>query len=289
MNLHTTDIRAAESLLRFLDRHGPVLLLTGAGISTASGIPDYRDADGIRRGRAPIQGPDFRREEAVRKRYWARSMAGWRMLGQAAPNAGHTAIAALEAQGAVSGVVTQNVDGLHGQAGSLKLVELHGNIHRVRCLQCEALHPRAALQRMLEQANPHYAAVNAAPAPDGDALLEPGDLHDFQEPRCPHCQGMLQPDVVFFGDGVPATRKQSADDMLNQAGALLAIGSSLMVHSAYRLCTLAAQSGKPLAALNLGRTRADGLLSLKLNARSEDILPRIAAILGVDFNTQTAP
>lgn len=275
------DQPALAQLAEFLRRHPGALLLSGAGLSTASGIPAYRDEDGVRRGKAPIQGPEFRAQDALRRRYWARSMVGWPVLRAAAPNPGHHAIAALESAGWLGAVVTQNVDGLHRQAGSINLVELHGNIHAVVCLGCRAHFTRAAIQSLLEQSNPGMAQAYALPAPDGDAHLEPDALDQFRVPYCPRCGGMLQPDVVFFGDGVPALRSAQAKAALERAGALLVVGSSLTVASGYRLCRMAAEAGWPIAAVNRGKTRADPLLSLKIEAGAEAALPALAALLSL--------
>jgi NAD-dependent SIR2 family protein deacetylase len=268
-----------SELAGFLGRYPNLLLLTGAGMSTASGIPDYRDKEGVRRGKAPVQGPDFRASDPVRKRYWARSMVGWPALAQAEPNAGHRAIADMEASGKLAAIVTQNVDGLHQRAGSANIVELHGNIHSVVCLECGVRFSRGFIQSLLEEANPNLVGATALPAPDGDAQLEPEYLADFRIPHCARCAGMLKPDVVFFGDGVPRTRTEEAEKKLENADALLVAGSSLMVHSAYRLCKIAAESGKPIAAINLGKTRADHLLFLKTEERSEQVLPLLARLL----------
>jgi NAD-dependent SIR2 family protein deacetylase len=179
-----------EQLQNFLHDNQRVLVLTGAGLSTASGIPDYRDKDGVRRGRNPIQGPDFRKSEAVRRRYWARSMAGYPTLAGAAPNAGHHALAALEQAGRIHGIITQNVDGLHTRAGSRKLIELHGNIHGVLCLDCRTVHPRAEIQHWLAQANPELVPTGPAgevvpeARPDGDAEVELDEFQHFQLPYC---------------------------------------------------------------------------------------------------------
>ena len=275
-----SDDATQEQLAQFLLRHPGVLLLTGAGISTASGIPAYRDADGVRRGNAPVQGPDFRRQEAVRRRYWARSMVGWPSLARAAPNAAHLAIAQLAQRQKIGGLVTQNVDGLHQQAGSAAVTELHGSIHMVVCLDCRASHTRRLIQDMLEHDNPQLLGATATPAPDGDALLEPSRLATFHLPACPRCGGTLQPDVVFFGDGVPAACAAEAERKMAEASALLVVGSSVMVYSSFRLCRMAAETGKPVAAINLGKTRADHLLAFKTEAAAQDILPAIAAMLG---------
>ena len=270
---------ALEQLAQFLQRHPDVLLLTGAGISTASGIPDYRDTQGVRRGNAPVQGPDFRRQDAVQRRYWARSMVGWPSLARAVPNPGHLAIAQLARRQQIGGLVTQNVDGLHQQAGSTAVTELHGSIHAVVCLDCRAGFPRRTIQHMLEDDNPQLRGTSATPAPDGDALLEPSQLATFHVPRCPHCGGTLQPDVVFFGDGVPPACAAEAERKMADASALLVVGSSVMVYSSFRLCRMAAETGKPVAAINLGKTRADHLLAFKTEVPAQDILPALAAML----------
>ena len=264
-----------DDLARFLAPLRRVLVLTGAGISTASGIPDYRDRDGVRRGRAPVQGPEFRKSEAVRKRYWARSMVGYPTLARAAPNAAHRAIAELQADARLGAVITQNVDGLHQRAGSRDVIELHGNIHRVVCLDCHASFARQLVQNLLEELNPRVRGAVAAAAPDGDAHLEPDALAEFHVADCIHCGGTLKPDVVFFGDGVAPARTAQAMAAMEAADALLVVGSSLMVFSGFRFCRMAAASGKPIAAINLGITRADDLLSLKIDGSAERLLPAL--------------
>jgi NAD-dependent SIR2 family protein deacetylase len=263
----------AARIAAFLDRHPRALVLTGAGLSTASGIPDYRDRDGTRRGKPPIHGPDFRKSEAVQRRYWARSMIGWPVLAQARPNRGHAAIAGLERIGNIGSVLTQNVDGLHGQAGSHGVLELHGNIHAVVCLECSAMFPRAFVQGQLEDFNPHMAGANATPLPDGDASVEPTELASFRLPYCTCCGGTLMPNVVFFGDNVPPARTAIALEQMERADALLVVGSSLMVYSGFRFCRMAQAAGKPIAAINLGRTRADDLLDIKIEESAERVLP----------------
>jgi NAD-dependent SIR2 family protein deacetylase len=271
----------AGTLADFIARYPRALVLTGAGLSTASGIPDYRDRDGVRRGRLPIQGPEFRKSVAVQRRYWARSMVGWPTLAKAIPNPGHRAIARLEAHGKIGFVLTQNVDGLHQQAGSHAVLELHGNIHSVVCLECRAQFPRAFVQAQLVEANPRMVGAMAAPAPDGDAHIEPEDLGEFALPRCVHCGGALMPDVVFFGDGIPAARTACALAQMEAADALLVVGSSLMVYSGFRFCRMAAESGKPIAALNLGRTRADHLINLKIEESAEQLLALVPQLMNL--------
>jgi NAD-dependent SIR2 family protein deacetylase len=254
-------------------------VLTGAGLSTASGIPDYRDRDGTRRGKPPIHGPDFRKSEAVQRRYWARSMIGWPVLAQARPNRGHQSIAGLERIGKIGSVLTQNVDGLHGQAGSLGVLELHGNIHTVVCLECSAVFPRAFVQGQLEDFNPQMAGANATPLPDGDASVEPTEVAAFRLPYCTCCGGTLMPNVVFFGDNVPPARTAIALEQMDRADALLVVGSSLMVYSGFRFCRMAQAAGKPIAAINLGRTRADDLLDIKIEETAERVLPLALELL----------
>ena len=270
-----------DQLVRFLAPLRRVLVLTGAGISTASGIPDYRGADGVRRGKAPVQGPEFRQCEAVRKRYWARSMVGYPALARAAPNPAHWAIANLQTDARLGDLITQNVDGLHQRAGSHPVIELHGNVHAVVCLDCHARFSRRFVQTLLEQLNPGlpHCGADIGAAPDGDAHLEPDTLAQFHIAACSHCGGMLKPDVVFFGDGVAAACTAQAAAAMAAADALLVVGSSLMVFSGFRFCRMAAATGKPIAAINLGVTRADDLFSLKIDGAAERLLPALRCVL----------
>ncbi len=278
MSAVTMEENALDALHGFAQRYPRLLVLSGAGLSTASGIPDYRDADGTRRGSQPVMLQDFLASAATRQRYWARSMAGWPTIEKAVPNAGHQAIAALEAAGLISGLVTQNVDALHRRAGSLDAIELHGCIHDVVCLDCGLRTPREAVQSMLEADNPHLAHMRAAPAPDGDAHVGARHIEDFNVPRCPACGAQsLKPDVVFFGEGVPRPRAAAATQCVHDAAAVLVIGSSLMAFSGFRLCRLAAELGKPVAAINIGMTRADHLLTLKVAQACGQVLPALAA------------
>ncbi|BEV16984.1 NAD-dependent protein deacetylase [Herbaspirillum sp. DW155] len=274
------------ALAQWLCSHRQVLVLTGAGISTASGIPDYRDDSGVRRGRLPIQGSEFRQSEAARKRYWARSMLGWPRLARATPNAAHRALAQLQQAGYVGAILTQNVDGLHQQAGSRSVIELHGSIHAVRCLSCGTVCARADIQQELARCNPAFVHLQAEALPDGDARLEPDADAAFHVPVCMACGGMLQPDVVFFGDGVPAERSAQAEAATRACDAMLVIGSSLMVLSGFRFPRMAAAAGKPVVAINRGITRADDLLAFKLRDDAESVLPRLAALLGAGASDQ---
>ncbi|KJH85374.1 NAD-dependent deacetylase [Pseudomonas fluorescens] len=250
------------------------LVLTGAGISTPSGIPDYRDSDGVRRGRQPMMYQEFLAKPEARRRYWARAMLGWPRLRQARPNLAHEALAALQVAERISGLITQNVDALHDQAGSRQVIELHGSLHRVLCLDCSQRSDRQQIQLMMQTQNPYLAGVDAVQAPDGDTLLDPAFEARFQIPRCPHCNGeRLKPDVVFFGENVAAATASRATQAVEQADGLLVVGSSLMAYSAFRLCRAIKDQGKPLLAINRGKTRADELLDLKVQVPCEELLP----------------
>jgi len=250
------------------------LVLTGAGISTPSGIPDYRDSDGVRRGKQPMMYQEFLAKPEARRRYWARAMLGWTRLRQARPNQAHEALAALQGLDRVSGLITQNVDALHDQAGSQDVIELHGSLHRVLCLDCGQRSERQQIQQLMEAENPYLAGVDAVQAPDGDTLLDPAFEARFQVPLCPHCDGeRLKPDVVFFGENVAAATAIRATQAVEQADGLLVVGSSLMAYSAFRLCRAIKDQGKPLLAINRGKTRADELLDLKLEEPCEQLLP----------------
>lgn len=261
-----------DELQSFVDKHRRLFVLTGAGCSTDSGIPDYRDADGSWKRSQPVTYQAFMGEELTRKRYWARSLVGWRRFGKALPNPTHRALARLEELGKLELLLTQNVDGLHQRAGNRRVVDLHGRLDTVRCMACEARSPRHALQRTLLQLNPAWATLDAIDAPDGDADLDGHDFSSFIVPPCPHCGGVLKPDVVFFGENVPRERVGTAMQALDAADAMLVVGSSLMVFSGYRFAHAAAKAGKPIAAVNLGRTRADPLLSLKVERSCADAL-----------------
>jgi len=250
------------------------LVLTGAGISTPSGIPDYRDSEGVRRGRQPMMYQEFLASPQSRQRYWARAMLGWPRVRQARPNAAHEALAELQIRQRISGLITQNVDTLHDQAGSRDVIELHGSLHRVLCLDCTQRSERQAIQHLMEAQNPYLAGVDAVQAPDGDTLLDPAFEAHFQLPRCPHCGGdRLKPDVVFFGENVAAATAARAIQAVEEADGLLVVGSSLMAYSAFRLCRAIKDQGKPLLAINRGKTRADELLDLKIEEPCERVLP----------------
>jgi NAD+-dependent protein deacetylase sirtuin 4 len=268
-------------------RGRPVLALTGAGMSTESGIPDYRSPEAAaRRVRAglpdsprPITYREYVSDPAARARYWARSAIGWPRVAGARPNAGHTALGRLERMGALMGIITQNVDGLHQAAGSAAVLELHGSLSRVVCLSCGAAARRGAVQERLLAENPDWAAGDyrtAVTTPDGDVSAEPPADGSFRVPACLVCGGVLKPDVVFFGENVPGQRVREAYAMLSAAGALLVAGSSLAVYSGYRFVLRAAEEGKPVAIINRGPTRADALAAVRLEEELGGALTALA-------------
>jgi NAD-dependent SIR2 family protein deacetylase len=268
-----------SSLDAFVRSAPRLFVLTGAGCSTASGIPDYRDENGEWKSRPPVQFQDFVGSLSTRRRYWARSLVGWARVFTARPTAAHHALAALQRNGTVSTLVTQNVDGLHQKAGSEAVIDLHGRLDTVRCLRCGATVSRAAIQSELVASNPRWAGLDAVNAPDGDARLE-GPFDDVVVPVCAECGGTLKPDVVFFGENVPRTRVAESYEALASADGVLVVGSSLMVYSGYRFCLAAAEMGKPVALVNRGRTRADDLARLKIEGDCGLVLRDLLERLG---------
>jgi NAD-dependent SIR2 family protein deacetylase len=267
----------ADTLREWIARHRRVFVLTGAGVSTASGIPDYRDVDGRWKRPAPVTYQAFVGDGAARARYWARSFVGWPRVAGAAPNAAHRALADHEPGGGIALVLTQNVDGLHQKAGSRAVVDLHGRLDAVVCLRCGARAARDGLQARIAAANPAWRDVRALPAPDGDADLAAMDVATFRVPDCSACGGLLKPDVVFFGENVPRARVDAARDALARSDAMLVVGSSLMVYSGYRFARMAHEAGIPLAILTRGVTRADALADLKVDADCGPALARALA------------
>ena len=262
----------ATRLAKWLDTRTRITVITGAGVSTGSGIPDYRDSDGNWKRSAPVQYADFVGSEAVRRRYWARSLAGWPMFVAARPSAAHLALARLGATGRVHALITQNVDGLHQRAGSHDVIDLHGRLDVVRCLQCERRTDRSAFQTRLREANPGWDASPARMAPDGDADLADVDFSSFVVPACTTCGGVLKPDVVFYGESVPRDCSEAAMEAALAADGVLVAGSSLMVWSSFRLVRAAARAGIAVVAVNRGRTRADDLLAIKCDAECGAVL-----------------
>ena len=258
-----------------------IVALTGAGCSTESGIPDYRGPGRRAAVRRPIQHLEFVTRPEVRARYWARSVLGWPVFATPRPNAAHRALADLERAGILAGVITQNVDRLHQSAGSNRVIELHGALTWVRCLDCGAAVARSELQHRLVELNPGFASAHAPELrPDGDADLPPEAERAFQVPSCESCGGVLKPDVVFFGANVPTWVVAAAFELLERGDALLVVGSSLAVYSGYRFVARAAARRTPIAIVNLGETRADRLAAARLEARAGDVLPRLASALG---------
>lgn len=256
-----------------------VTALTGAGISTESGIPDYRGPSTRARARRPIQHGQFLRDAAARRRYWARSVIGWPRVAAAEPNPAHAALAALERRGALTGVVTQNVDRLHARAGSQRVIELHGALSDVACLDCGGREARADLQARLLAMNPGFASRTAEVAPDGDAEL-PAELVDaFAVADCTACGGVLKPDVVFFGGSVARDIVDAACALVDAADALLVVGSSLEVYSGFRFVRRAAERAIPVVIVNLGPTRGDPLAALRWDERAGAALPALVAAL----------
>lgn len=270
---------ACDALRALLERAARPVALTGAGCSTESGIPDYRDAQGAWKRSPPMQYQQFTASAAARQRYWARALIGWRALRAIAPNAAHHVLARLERVGRLETLITQNVDGLHQRAGSSNVIDLHGRIDEVACLQCARHFPRARVQQQLEQLNPQWCARAAQLAPDGDAALAEADFSDFTLVNCEHCGGTLKPAVVFFGESVPEERVRRAYRAVQSADALLVVGSSLMVYSGYRFVRLAHERGTPVAIINLGRTRADAEASIKIEAPCSAVLEQLERCL----------
>jgi NAD-dependent SIR2 family protein deacetylase len=253
-----------------------LVALTGAGCSTESGIPDYRGAGRPERPRTPIQHDAFMRRPEVRQRYWARATVGWARFSRAQPNAAHHALAALERGGLLAGVITQNVDRLHQEAGSRRVVELHGALADVLCLDCGASEPRAELQDRLIAVNPGWLDRAGAMAPDGDADLPAGEVASFEVVGCRVCGGTLKPDVVFFGGSVPEQTLADAWSLFDEGAVLLVVGSSLTVYSGFRFARRAAERGVPIAVVNQGPTRADDLAHALVGERAGEVLPRLA-------------
>ncbi len=257
------------------------LVLTGAGMSTASGIPDYRDPDGTRRIR-PMRIDEFRTSADARRRYWARSYVGWQRLRQAVPNPGHTALAALQRNGVVGPVITQNVDGLHQAAGTSAVTELHGSLARVVCESCGDVTSRRALDARMAAANPDFDGISTGIRPDGDAVLSDLAVDAFRAPLCQRCSAdRLRPDVVFFGDSVPRERVAHCFDLVERAEGLLVLGSSLQVMSGLRFVRRAAKLTLPTVVITRGRSRADELAAQKWETTLEQALPALVERLAV--------
>ncbi len=271
------------ALRGFLEAHRRLLVLTGAGCSVPSGIPDYRGPDGAWKHNKPMSFAQFTGSASARRRYWAGSLRGWARMRAARPNAAHTALARLEARGFVRQIVTQNVDGLHQRAGSRRVLDLHGRLDVVECLGCRARVSREDLQALLVAWNPSFAepapgprgasdGVDGEVRPDGDAPVS-RSADAFRAPDCPECGGILKPGVVFFGENVTRSRVAAVEGALDETDALLVVGSSLMVWSGYRFIRAARERDLEVAVVNLGRTRADAEVTLKIEGNCAEVLP----------------
>ncbi|MGW6688063.1 NAD-dependent protein deacetylase [Streptomyces sp. NPDC054961] len=268
---------------------GGVLVVSGAGISTESGIPDYRSEGGSLRRHTPMTYQDFTGSAQARRRYWARSHLGWRTFGRARPNAGHRAVAAFGRSGLLAGVITQNVDGLHQVAGSAGVVELHGSLHRVVCLSCGDFSARPELAVRLEEANPGFDPMAAGINPDGDADLTDEQVGAFRVVPCAVCGGILKPDVVFFGEAVPPRRVEGCRELVRGAASLLVLGSSLTVMSGLRFVRQAAQAGKPVLIVNRDVTRGDQHAVTRVALPLGRALAAVADQLDVPVDGEAAP
>lgn len=252
-----------------------IVVLTGAGASTESGIPDYRGPETSRRARNPMTFDQFVASPASRARYWARATVGWERIRAASSNAVHHSLARLEGSTRFVGLITQNVDRLHHQAGSKQVVELHGSLHEVRCLSCDTIESRASLQQRHLRLNPGWQRREASLAPDGDADLDATAAEQFRVVGCLSCGGPLKPDVVFFGENVPRPRVERAYGWVDRAEALIVVGSSLTVFSGYRFAKRAHKQGKPIVIINVGPTRADPIATVKIEGRAGAVLPAL--------------
>ncbi|MDJ0380427.1 NAD-dependent protein deacetylase [Streptomyces sp. G-G2] len=281
----TTDVAPVADVLGA----GGVLVVSGAGLSTESGIPDYRSEGGSLRRHTPMTYQDFTGSVQARRRYWARGHLGWRTFGRARPNAGHRAVAAFGLRGLLSGVITQNVDGLHQGAGSEGVVELHGSLARVVCLSCGASSTRRELAVRLEEANPGFEPVTAGLNPDGDADLTDEQVGGFRVAPCEVCGGILKPDVVFFGEAVPPGRVEHCRGLVREASSLLVLGSSLTVMSGLRFVRQAAEGGKPVLIVNRDATRGDQHAVTRVALPLGAALTAVASRLGIPVDAEAVP
>ena len=271
----TTLLKDTRELTNFIAGHPKLIVLTGAGVSCDSGIPTYRDQRGDWRHQTPIQEKAFLEDQNMQRRYWARSRYGWPIIRDALPNPAHVALAELEARGHIDLLITQNVDGLHQKAGSKNVIDLHGRVDRVCCLSCGTLYGREDVQSLLDSTNAWPVEIPQTPRPDGDMDVPDDFLTELVLPECPDCFGQMKPDVVFFGGSVPKAKVQTCLDAVEQADALLVVGSSLMVYSGYRFCRHSRKLEKPIAIVNPGVTRADDFAHLKLVSLASPLLTQV--------------
>lgn len=269
-------------LKEFIVDHNNTCILTGAGISTESGIPDYR-SEGVglyaRSSHRPVLYRDFCKSDAIRRRYWARNYVGWPRFSSLKPNNTHKILKKLEDAKKVRCIVTQNVDNLHAKAGSRRVIELHGTAFKVMCLNCDQRICRYYLQDIFNKLNPHMSAICQMIRPDGDVDLLQEQVEEFVVPACEYCGGILKPDIIFFGDNVPCQVVESVKYNVEHSDSLLVLGSTLTTYSAYRIILQANNAGKPIAILNIGKTRADNLADIKVEGRCGDVLVRICTMM----------
>ncbi|XP_053986416.1 NAD-dependent protein deacylase Sirt4-like isoform X1 [Hylaeus volcanicus] len=269
-------------LKEFIDKHNNICILTGAGISTESGIPDYR-SEGVglyaKSSRRPVLYKDFCGSDVIRRRYWARNYVGWPRFSSIEPNNTHKVLKKLEDAKKVRCIVTQNVDNLHAKAGSRKVIELHGTAFKVMCLNCDRRICRYSLQDILDRLNPNMTATSQMIRPDGDVDLSQEQVEEFVVPSCEACGGVLKPDIIFFGDNVPRQIVESVKYNVEHSDSLLILGSTLTTFSGYRIALQASNAGKPIAILNIGKTRADDLAKIKVEGRCGDVLSRISTMI----------
>lgn len=276
---HDGAVHGVEGLRALIER-GSVAVLTGAGISTDSGIPDYRGPSGAAlRKHAPMTFQTFTRDAVARRRYWARGYLGWHQIAGAEPNRAHLALASLERAGRVGGVITQNVDGLHQRAGSEAVIDLHGRLDRVICLDCGSIEPRDSVHRRIAEANAGWRASITAVNPDGDVDVPEEQLDEFTVVACESCGGTLKPDVVYFGETVPPNRVRSSFELVDRADSILVLGSSLHVFSGRRFVMHAARAGKPVAIVNQGPTKADDLATLRIDGSLSEVLGSVVPLI----------
>jgi len=275
----TDSAGTVDDLAEFVAARPGLFVITGAGISHASGIPTYRDDIGTWKSNTPIQHSEFIRHHATRQRYWARSFRGWPNVRRALPNDAHRALVSLEDKGYVSTLVTQNIDRLHQKAGHRKVIDLHGRLDEVLCMDCGGVVSREELQDQLWRLNPHFDSLQqqqAALAPDGDADVDQNLVDRVTVPECARCSGVLKPNVVFYGSSVHKETVNYLYDRLSQANGVLVVGSSLMVYSSFRFCRYAHENNIPIACVNKGLTRADALFNLKLDVECDAALSDLA-------------
>ena len=281
-NIGDTRLGSAYDLLEFIEKHPELFVITGAGISSNSGIQTYRDEIGNWKSNNPIQHSEFLNKEAARKRYWARSFGGWPNVASAKPNDAHKALVKLESKGYVSTLVTQNVDRLHQKAGHKKVTDLHGRLDQVVCMDCGSITSRDKIQAWLRDHNPHISGIEIkkpALRPDGDADVGDELVHEIKVPQCLGCNGLLKPNVVFYGSTVNKEIVNYLLDRLQKAKALLVIGTSLMVYSSFRFCKYANENQIPMACVNQGLTRGDSLFSLKVGGDCSEVLNQLIGYL----------